>query len=207
METDGMAPHHGHNHQDQLDKGLSHQVRFADDPDRSDCLTAERNLEDYSHWATCSEQCDSESHLPCVQCGAGTCFGLASNACPACCHAWQELPGIPAFARQHQGWRGIRKGTRTLLDSGTALAEWLHDHGARPHFAGRVLRAEVDMVTAGTCDYGRVSTNSEQFSPHRVLLPSRFVDVSSLDGARRSSHSRVSAGLRTMCHGLGKSCG
>ena len=62
-------------------------------------------------------------------------------------------------------------------------------------------------VTTGTCDHPRVPTNSEQYSPHRVLLPSRFVDVSSLDGIRRSSHSRVSAGLRTMCLGLGKSCG
>ena len=69
-----MAPHQGHNHHE-LAKSLSRQVCFADDPDRSDCLTAERNLEDYSRCATCSVQCDSESYLPCVQCGAGTCVG------------------------------------------------------------------------------------------------------------------------------------
>ena len=64
------------------------QVRFADDPGRSDRLTAERNLEDYSRCATCSVQCDNESHLPCVQCGAGAFVGcLVSNACPACFHA------------------------------------------------------------------------------------------------------------------------
>ena len=66
-----------------------------------------------------------------------------SNACPACYHAWRELPRTPAFARQHQVWRRIRKGTQTL-DSGIARAELLHDHGVRPHFVGKVLRAEVD---------------------------------------------------------------
>ena len=201
-----MAPHHGHNHLEH-DKSLRRQVRFADDPGRSDCLAAERNLGDYSRCATCSVQCDSESHLPCVQCGAGTCVGcLVSNACPACYHAWQELPEIPALVRQHQAWRGIRKGTQTLLDSGTARAELLHDHGVRPHFVGKVLRAEVDRSRRYS-DHGRVSTNSEEDSPHRVLLPSRFVGVNSLDGVRRSSHLRAPAGLRTTCRGLGKSCG
>ena len=139
-----MAFNHGNNHLEHEKR----QVRFADDPGRSDCLTAERNLEDYSRCATCSVQCDNGSHLLCVQCGAGTCVGcLVSNACPACYHAWRELPGTsgtPALARQRQEWRAIRKGTQTLLDSGTARAELLHDHGVRPHFVGRVLRAEVD---------------------------------------------------------------
>ena len=136
-----MAFNHVNNHLEHAKR----QVRFADDPGRSDCLTAERNLEDYSRCATCSVQCDSESHLPCVQCGAGTCVGcLVSNACPACYNAWRELPGTPALARQHQEWRAIRKGTQTLLDSGTARAELLHDRGVRPHFVGKVLRAEVD---------------------------------------------------------------
>ena len=66
-------------------------------------------------------------------------------------------------------------------------------------YIGKVLRAEVDrsrQVLAGTCDHGHVSTNRGEYSPHRVLLPSRFGDVSSLGGVRRSSHSRVSAGLR-----------
>ena len=83
--------------------------------------------------------------MPCVQCGAATCVGcLVSDACPACYHAWQEMPETPALARQHQEWRAIRKGTQPLLDSGIARAELLHDHGVRPHFVGKVLRAEVD---------------------------------------------------------------
>ena len=48
-------------------------------------------------------------------------------------HARQELPGTPALARQHQEWCGIRKGTQTLLDSGTARADLLHDHGVHAH--------------------------------------------------------------------------
>ena len=54
------------------------------------------------------------------------------------------MPETPALARQHQEWRAIRKGTQPLLDSGIARAELLHDHGVRPHFVGKVLRAEVD---------------------------------------------------------------
>ena len=189
-----MAPHHGHNYLE-TDK---RQVRFADSLGRSECLTAEHSLDDYSRCATCLVQCYEESHMPCVQCGAATCVGcLVSDACPACYVS--RLAGdagdsrtratAPRVARHPEGhattpgfWhRACRIAPRSRRTS-----------SLRRESATRRGRS----ITSGTCDHGSLSADSEEHTPHRVLLPSGFVDVSGLDGVRRSSPPRLSAGLR-----------
>ena len=51
-------------------------------------------------------------------------------------------------------------------------------------------------ISTSPCNHGRLSPNREEYSPHRVLLPSGLCDVFGLEGSRRSGRPRMSSRLR-----------